>query len=177
AHEEAAAVLRRPGAAEVAHQAAVSVAAARVAGAVVARPRVGALPVQVVGDRLQVVVGVRVEVLAGLAVVAAVLDDVEAVRDDAALDERLAAVVEVEAPGVARAVGEDLEDVPRRVVAPHAGVEPDAVLLRRPRLADLRMREDAVAAVQPAVGAPDERVERLVRVLEAPAVEQDLRLT
>src|SRR5437899_3216510 len=32
-----------------------------------------------------------------------------------------------------------------------------------------------MTAVEPAVGAPDERVERLVRVLVAPAVEDDLR--
>ena len=38
------------------------------------------------------------------------------------------------------------------------------------------MREDAVAAVEPAVGAPDEAVERFVRVFVAPAVEQLLRL-
>ena len=44
-----------------------------------------------------------------------------------------------------------------------------------PGLPTLRVREDAVAAVEPAVGAPDEGVERFVRVLVAPAVEQDLR--
>ena len=49
-------------------------------------------------------------------------------------------------------------------------------VFRRAGLADVRMREDAVAAVEPAVGSPDERVERLVRVLVAPAVEQHLRL-
>ena len=75
-----------------------------------------------------------------------------------------------------RAVGEHLEDVPRRMIAPDAGVDRDAVLVRRARLADARVREDAVAAVEPAVRPPDERVERLVRVLVAPAVEQNLRL-
>ena len=37
------------------------------------------------------------------------------------------------------------------------------------------MGEDTVAAVEPAVGSPDEGVQRLVRVLVAPAVEQYLR--
>ena len=41
-------------------------------------------------------------------------------------------------------------------------------------LADARVREDAVAAVEPAVRSPDEAVERLVRIVLAPAVEQDL---
>ena len=153
----------------------MGVAAAGAVGAVVAAVRVGADVVAVVGDRLDVVVGVRVEVRARLPLVAAALDDVVAVRDDAGLDERLAVLVEVEAPGVARAVGEDLEVVPRRVIAPDAGVDRRAVLVRRAGLADLRVGEDAVAAVEPAVRAPGEGVQRLVRVLVAPAVEQDLR--
>ena len=66
-------------------------------------------------------------------------------------------VVEVEPPRVARAVGEDLEDVLRRMVAPDAGVDRRAVLVRRARLADAAVREDAVAAVEPAVRPPDER--------------------
>ena len=43
------------------------------------------------------------------------------------------------------------------------------------RRADIAVGEDAVAAVEPAVGAPDETVECLVRVLVAPAIEEDLR--
>ena len=105
----------------------------------------------------------------GLPLVAAALDDVVEVRDDAGGDERLAVLVEVDAPGVARAVGEDLEVVPRRVIAPDAGVDRDAVGVGRAGLADARVGEDAVAAVEPAVGAPGERVERLVRVLRSPS--------
>ena len=86
-------------------------------------------------------------------------------------------VVEVEAPRVARALGEDLEDVLRRMKAPDRAVEPLALGVWGAGLADVRVREDAVRAVQPAVGSPRERVEHLVRVLIAPAVEQDLRRT
>ena len=152
----------------------MGVAAAGGVGAVVAGVRRVADPVAVVGDGLDVVVGVGIEVLAGLPLVAAALNHVIQVRDDAGGDERLAVVVEIDAPGIARAVGEDLEDVPRRVIAPDAGVDRRALVVGRARLADLRMREHAVAAVEPAVGAPGEGVERLVRVLIAPAVEQDL---
>ena len=42
-------------------------------------------------------------------------------------------------------------------------------------LADAGMREDAVAAVKPAVRAPAEAVKRLVGIVQPPAVEQDLR--
>ncbi len=79
-----------------------------------------------------------------------------------------------QAPGVARAVGEDLEGVPGRVIAPDPGVDRDALGVGRPGLADLRVGEHAVAAVQPAIGAPGERVQGLVRVLIPPAVEEDL---
>src|SRR5947208_364587 len=110
-----------------------------------------------------------------LALVAAALDDVEAVRDDAGLDERLAVLVEVEAPWIAGAVGEHLELVLGRMVTPDARVDRHAVLLGHSRLADLRVCEDTVAAVEPAVRAPGERVERFVRVLVAPAIQEDLR--
>src|SRR5262249_37659236 len=90
-------------------------------------------------------------------------------------DERLAVFVEVQAPGIAGAVGEDLEFVPGWMIAPDAGVDRHAILVGRAGLADLGMREDAVTAVEPAIGAPDEGVERLVRVLITPAIEQNLR--
>ena len=76
-----------------------------------------------VGDRLNVVVGIRVEVLPGLALIAAALNDVIQVRNHAGRDEALAVVVEIDAPGIARAFGEDFERVPRGMIAPDAGVE------------------------------------------------------
>ena len=128
-----------------------------------------------VGDRLDVVEGVRIEVLAGLPLVAGARNHVIQVRDDAGGRERVAVVVEVEAPRIAGALGEDLEGLPGRVIAPDRAVELLTLGIRRSRLADVRVREDAVAAVEPAVGAPREGVERLVGVLIAPAVEQHLR--
>src|SRR3954469_1770400 len=108
---------------------------------------------------------------ARLPLVAAALDDVIAVRNDAGFDEGLAAVIEIEAPRIAGAVGEDFENVTRRMIAPNCRVHRHALSVRRSRLADKRMREDAVAAIEPAVGAPGERIERLVGVLIAEAVE------
>ncbi len=95
--------------------------------------------------------------------------------DDAIRDERLAAVVEVESPRVRRAQGEDLEFLRDGVVAPDAAVEGDAPGVRRPRLADARVGQDAVAAVQPAVGAPHQLVEDVVLGLEVPAVQHHAR--
>ena len=79
AHEELAAVLLRPGAAEVdiSPQWAWPPPAASDCGCC-RRAAWSPSVVAVVGDRLDVVVGVRVEVLAGLPLVAAALDDVEA---------------------------------------------------------------------------------------------------
>jgi len=59
-------------------------------------------------------------------------------------------------------VGEDLEDVLRGMIAPDAGIDRDAVGVGRAGLADARVGEDAVAAVEPAVGAPVEAVQGLV---------------
>ena len=53
-----------------------------------------------------------------------------------AVDEGLAVVVEVEPPRVAGAVGEDFEHVPRRMIAPDAGVDRGALVVRGAGLAD-----------------------------------------
>ena len=102
----------RPGAAQVYHSAGVGMAAAGRVGPAVAAVRVGPEVMPVVGDRLDVVIGVWIEMLACLALVPAALDHVIEMRDDARGDEHLPAGIEVDAPGVARAVCEDFEDVP-----------------------------------------------------------------
>ena len=99
---------------EIDHRARVGMAAAGRVGAAVAAVRVGAQVVPVVGDGLDVVVRVRIEMLARLALVAAALNHVVEMGDDAGGDEHLAVCIEIDAPGVAGAVGEDLEDVARR---------------------------------------------------------------
>jgi len=138
--------------------------------------RVVADVVQVIGDGLDVVEHVFVEVLAALALVTAALDHVVEVRNHAGGDESLTVLVEIDAPRIRRAPGEDLELTPRRMEAPHAAIDRSALAVRAAGLADVRVREHAVAAVEPTVGTPRERVERLVRVLIGPAVEQDLGL-
>ncbi len=60
------------------------------------------------------------------------------------------------------------------MVAPDARVDRDALVARGAGLTDAGVGEDAVAAVEPAVGAPGEAVERFVGVVLSPAVEQDL---
>src|SRR4051794_21586508 len=39
------------------------------------------------------------------------------------------------------------------------------------------MREDAMTAIEPAIGPPRKSVQRLMRVLVAPAIQEDLRRT
>ena len=130
----------------------------------------------VVGDRLDVVVGVGIEMLTSLTLVAGAGQDMVEVRDDAGRVEEFPTGVEVQTPGIARAFGENLEDVAGGMEAPDAGVDLLALRLGRARLAHDRVGEHAVVAVEPAVGTPDEAVERLMRILEAPAVEQHDRL-
>ena len=163
-HEERAAVLGRPCVPLVDHRPRVGVAAARGEGRGGGQGRLAppgmvadiADIVAVVRDRLDVVEGVGLEVLPCLPLVPGARDDVVEVRDHARGQEALAVGVEVEAPGVARAVGDDLEPLLRRVITPDAGVQGDAVLVGRTRLADLRVGEDAVAAVEPSIRPPDE---------------------
>src|SRR5262249_8132538 len=95
AHEELAGVLLWPGAAEIAHQPAVSVAAAGRVALVVAAVRIRADVVSVVGYGRDVGIGVRIEVGPRLALVAPALDNVVEVRDDARLNEEVADCVVV----------------------------------------------------------------------------------
>ena len=122
---------------------------------------------QVVDERREVVAVHALEVRAG--------DHAEQVRDHAVGDERLAEVVEVESPRVGRAVRDDLEDLAGRVIPPDAAIHRRPLLLRRPRLADLRGGQDAVATPEPAVGTPVQGVEHVVLSVDAPAVELDDR--
>ena len=65
----------------------------------------------------------RVDVLAVHPLVVPAGDDVEEVVDHAVGDEHLAVLVEVEAERVGGAVGDRLEHLARRVVAPDAAVD------------------------------------------------------
>ena len=95
-------------------------------------------------------------------------------RDHAGLNEGITELIEVQAPGIAGAVREDLKFVPGRVIAPNAGVDRRAILVRSAGLANATVGEHTMTAVQPAIRAPRERVERFVRVLMAPAIEENL---
>ena len=72
----------------------------------------------------------------GLPLIAAALDDVPQMGNHAGGRNRLAPVVEVDAPGIARAFGKHFKHVPRGMIAPDARVERDALAVRRARLAD-----------------------------------------
>ena len=181
AKDEQAAVGCREIVAVIDRQARVRVAAAHGVGRLGNLQRVrfmdpAARVMSVVGDRLDVVVGVGIEMLTSLTLVAGAGQDMVEVRNDAGRVEELPTGVEVQTPGIARAFGENLEDVAGGMEAPDAGVDLLALRLGRARLAHDRVGEHAVIAVEPAVGTPDEAVERLVRILEAPAVEQHDRL-
>ena len=99
----------------------------------------------------------------------------EDVLDDAVGDEQLPLLVPVDAPGVRRAVGVGFELVPQRVIPPDAAVHRRPLSRRRARLAEQRVAENAVAAVEPAVRPPGQVADDVVPGLEVPAVEQDLR--
>jgi hypothetical protein len=79
---------------------------------------------------------------------------VEYVLEHAVGDEGLAVGVEVQTEGVDRAVGDDFEHVLRRVVAPDAAIELDAIAFRGPGLADDILRLDAAQSPQPSIRPP-----------------------
>lgn len=155
AHEELVAVFGREGVGQIE------------AGSAVRRE------VGVVADRLDGRVSVGIEVGTGLFMVDSTLDDVKEVRDDATGGKAMTEIIEVEAPRIREATCEDFEIAGLGVEAPDASIEVEAVVFRSTRFSDERVGENALATVEPAVGAPDETVEGFVAVLHAPSVEKN----
>src|ERR1043166_5447741 len=98
---------------------------------------------------------------AALPRVARALNHVEEMRNDARLDEALAVLVEVHAPRIARAFGENFELMLRGMITPHRGIDPLALCFRRAGLADIRRTEHAVTSVKPAVRRSEEHTSEL----------------
>src|SRR5262249_36335128 len=71
-------------------------------------------------------------------------------------------------------MGKDFKDVLGRVVAPHTGVDRCPLVIGRPRLAHARVREDTVATVEPTIRAPHEGIQRFMRILVVPTVQENL---
>ena len=99
------------------------------------------------------------------------LEVVPQVVDHAGADEGAAFLVPSDAPGVAGAFAEQLEIPSPRVNAEQGAGE----LVVAASMADVAVIEDAVQTVQPAIGPPNETVERLMSVVDPPSVKQNLR--
>src|SRR6185295_4167121 len=99
-------------------------------------------------------VGIGIVVLATLALVARALNHVPEMRDHAGLDDALAIFIKVDPPRIARALGEHFEELLRRMITPHRGVDALALLNRGAGLANERRTENPVATVEPAVRSP-----------------------
>ena len=178
--EETVAVLGGELVAEIDHRPRVRVAAARFA--VLARrvarafPR-SARPVDVVRAGFHSLERERVEVGTEHPLEACSGDDVEDVLNHAVGEERLAPLIERETPRIRRAVRDDLELVPHRMEPPDAAVHGRSLVVGRTGLADLRVRQDSVAAVQPTVRPPHETIRDVMHRLQIEPVEQHLRRT
>ncbi len=178
--EELAAILGRPLVGQVDHQAAVRVAAAAAAvvgpdlAAVGERP--GVVPVPVVGVLVDQGVGPRVGLDRVRADEVGAGDQVPEVPVDRVDEERLAQRVPVVAPGIGRPVGQDLEMLADRMIAPEAAADGHAERVGRPRNADLAGRGGPATAVEPAIGPPAQAVGERVMVLDGDRepVEDDL---
>src|SRR5829696_4519494 len=89
--------------------------------------------------------------------------------DDAGADESVAVAIEVYSPGIARAIGEDLDFFCSRMISRDRGIDFNPIIIGVVRILDLRIREDSVSHVEPAVGSPGEAVEQFVAILQAEA--------
>ena len=103
------------------------------------------------------------------------LNDVEEMGNDTAGGEAVADIVEVKAPRIGQAAGEDFKILGLGMKAPDPGIEIEAVFLFSARLADERVGENSLASVEPTVWSPDETVECFMSVVNPPTIEEDSR--
>ena len=198
--DQVVAIRGRPARAQVAQHAGVGMAATHGIAAPIGGVRPGRTgPVHVVGMRADVfvhigedalatalipVLGVALRLVAVVGVVLAALpedpsslDHVEEVRNDAHFGPEVAVLIEVDAPRIAAALGENLESVGRRMVTPDTRIDPLTIVFRGPRLANMGRTKHPVATIEPPIGTPVEGVERLVGVGGVvPAIQQNLRI-
>jgi hypothetical protein len=130
---------------------------------------VGGHVMPMIDDGWEEFVGVRERGAAGLTDVDAAGSHMEEVINDAGADEGVSVAVEVDAPRVAGAVGEDLEAAGARVPPGDGSVHLNAVIVGVERIANGGVGEDAVSHVQVSVGAPGEAIEEFVTILETEA--------
>ena len=146
--------------------------------------------VAMIGDGSDVAVDIGIEVPASLAVVDPARYHVPEVRNNAGGDKELPLGIVVDTPGIAKAVGDDLEAVLEGMIAPDSTVDVDRLTIELDiaregllvpvdlalagRLADPRGRGKTLAAVEPAIGPPVKAVEGFVPVADSPAGQADL---
>src|SRR4051794_21041773 len=85
---------------------------------------------QMVRNGLDVVVNKWIEMLSRLALVTATLNDVKQMRDDASLDDALAALIEINTPRIARSFPKDFEFAFGRMIPPDGSVDAGSVFVR-----------------------------------------------
>src|SRR5262245_29330739 len=134
AHEDAIAIFLREIVTLIDHAAGMGVAAAGVGVLALAAARIGpvaARPVQMLRGRVDQLVGVTIIVEAVHPLVVGARNHVPEMADHAVGEKALAMLVEIEAPGIRRAVTDHLDNLARRMVTPDTAVDLRPFLLRR----------------------------------------------
>ncbi len=138
-----------------------------------ANAAIGSHVMFVLHDRRQQFIGIRVGRLAALPGVNATRRHVKQMVDHTGTDERIAARIEIHAPRVARAVGENLEFSRAWLITSHGCGNLHA---GRRSLGDpyFRMSEHTVSQIHPTVRPPGEAIQQLVPIIEAKSREHCL---
>ena len=157
-HENAIAIILGPRSTEINHGARVCVTTTCFIRSAVPAVRCSANVMPVVSDGFDIVVRVRIEVQASLTLVTCTLNNVIQMRNDTGCEKRLASIVEIDAPRIARAVCKHFEGMASGMVSPDPCVEGLAILVGCPWFTDTRMREYSMATIQPAIWSPNECV-------------------
>src|SRR5438552_3672069 len=108
----------------------------------------------VIRNGFYIIIGIRVKMGAGLPLVTPALNGMKQVRYHAGFHKTLSMLVKIDSPGIARAFGEEFENVFQRMITPDSGIDADPFPFRRTGFADFGMGEDSMAAIEPAIGAP-----------------------
>src|SRR6476646_8634956 len=91
--------------------------------------------------------------------------------DDVIGKERLAVFVPVQSPRVRSAIGDDFENVARRMITPNAAIELKTSFVRRSGAANELGGGDSMPAIEPAIGPPRQPVHKIMPRLQRETVQ------
>src|SRR5690349_5656882 len=120
-----------------------------------------------VHNRRQQLISVRVNGTASLAHILATRRHMEQMINDTGADKGVAGTIEIDAPGIARAISKHFELPGARMITGHGGVHFYPCVIGIVRILDDRMSKHTMGHVKPPIRSPGKTIEQFVAIMKA----------